>query len=92
MIYTCRHLESKIVWRFAYSGRPSRKLLGRIVLFVCRILRASSRPTLSEADVVELAALVELAAPVALRRVEPGMRAGLVCWVEALVLRRSSAH
>ena len=38
VIYTCRHLESKIVWRFAYSGRPSRKLLGRIVLFVCRMM------------------------------------------------------
>ena len=34
---------------------------------------------------MELAALVELAAPVALRRVEPGMRAALVCSVEALV-------
>ena len=31
---------------------------------------------------------MELAAPVALRRVEPGMRAALVCSVEALVNRR----
>ena len=35
--------------------------------------RASSRRTLSDAVVVGLAA------PVALRRVEPGMRAALVC-------------
>ena len=46
----------------------------------------SSRRSLSGADVVELAA------PVALRRVEPGMRAVLVCSVEALVYRRVSAH
>ena len=35
---------------------------------------------------------MELPASVALRRVEPGMRAALVCSVEALVYRRVSAH
>ena len=35
---------------------------------------------------------MELAAPVALRRVEPGMRAALVCSVEALVWRRVHLH
>ncbi len=33
------YLESNIVWMFADSGRSPRKLLGWIVLFVCRIVR-----------------------------------------------------